>query len=545
MALRQWSISSVLISGSETRTLSNSRCHATICAIAIDDYQARPLGLPAVSRTRTRLLWAVLILAAFLLRLVFIYFLGGNLDGDSNGYLLLGRNLLMNKVYSIQSGPPLDPTFTRVPGYPLFIALVYFIKLDSLGAIRFAQAIIDTSTCVAVGMFASGWEWDEKRKKFASIVAFLLAAVCPFTLRYVPAILSETLSTFFAVALVTAASYALLAQTQRKAFAWRAIAGITGALGTLVRPDGGLFFAAVIATLIGVSSLKNLTLKTEGRSATNVSFSLAIALIAFIVTFAPWGIRNEIIFHRFIMLQPRHQPLPDGFVPNGYYNWLQTWVDDQAYVKPLRWELNYSPILLDQIPAKAFDSADERARVAELLDRYNHPQINSPPAAKVKITPQIDSGFSQIAAERRERNWLRFHFWLPAKRAAALWFDTHSDHYPFAGELFPLPGRTSFQNGSRSYSGYIMLWIFSALVWDYTLLGAIGAWRLWRARKTLSRSFAILVILIVFTRLVFFSTIDNPEPRFLVQVFPFLSALGGIALAPFVESIKHRRRRSS
>src|SRR5436190_15829237 len=352
------------------------------------------MGLPAVSKTRTRLLWAVLILGAFLLRLVFIYFLGGNLDGDSNGYLLLGRNLLINRVYSIQSGPPLDPTFTRVPGYPLFIALVYFIKLDSLAAIRSAQAIIDTSTCIAVGMLASCWECDRKRKKVASIVAFLLAAVCPFTLRYVPAILSETLSTFFAVALVTAASYALLAQTQRQAFACWAIAGITGALGTLVRPDGGLFFVAVIATLIGVSSfgfrvssLKKLPLKAEGRSPTSVSFCLAIDLLAFIMTFAPWPIRNEIVFHRFIMLQPGHQPLPDGFVPNGYYDWLRTWVDDQAYVKPLRWELNYSPILLDQIPAKAFDSADERARVAELLDRYNRPQTNPPaetmPAAKV------------------------------------------------------------------------------------------------------------------------------------------------------------------
>src|SRR6266516_608410 len=115
MALRQWSTSSVLISGRERRTLSNRRCRAAICAIAIDDYQARPLGLPAVSRTRTRLLWAVLILAAFLLRLVFIHFLSGNLDGDSNSYLILGRSLLINRVYSIQSGPPLDPTFTRVP----------------------------------------------------------------------------------------------------------------------------------------------------------------------------------------------------------------------------------------------------------------------------------------------------------------------------------------------------------------------------------------------------------------------------------------------
>ena len=499
------------------------------------------MGLPAVSKTRTRLLWAVLILGAFLLRLVFIYFLGGNLDGDSNGYLLLGRNLLINRVYSIQSGPPLDPTFTRVPGYPLFIALVYFIKLDSLGAIRFAQAIIDTSTCVAVGMLASGWELDEKRKKVASIVAFLLAAACPFTLRYVPAILSETLSTFLAVALVTAASYALLAKTERQAFAWWAIAGITGALGTLVRPDGALFFVAVIATLIGVSgfrflvsSLKHLTLKTEGRSAASVSFCLAIALIAFIVTFAPWPIRNEIVFHRFILLPPRHLPLPDGFVPNGYYNWLQTWVDDQAYVQPLTWQLDYSPIALDQIPAKAFDSADERARVAELLNRYNHPEPSSTNVAgmEVKITGEIDSAFAQVAAERRNRNPLRFYFSLPAKRAAALWFDTHSDHYPFAGELFPLPTRTSFQNGSRSYSGYIMLWIFAVLVWGYTLLGVIGVWRMWRAEKTSSRIFAILLVLIVFTRLIFFSTLDNPEPRYLVQVFPFLSALGGIALAP-------------
>jgi len=55
---------------------------------------------------------------------------------------------------------------------------------------------------------------------------------------------------------------------------------------------------------------------------------------------------------------------------------------------------------------------------------------------------------------------------------------------------------------------------------------------MWRAEKTSSRIFAILLVLIVFTRLIFFSTLDNPEPRYLVQVFPFLSALGGIALAP-------------
>jgi len=114
-----------------------------------------------VSRTRTRLLWAVLILAAFLLRLVFIYFIGGNLDGDSNGYLILARNLLREHVYSIRSATPFDPTFTRLPGYPLFIALIYSIRADSLIAIRLAQALVDTLTCVAVAALAYRWEPDE------------------------------------------------------------------------------------------------------------------------------------------------------------------------------------------------------------------------------------------------------------------------------------------------------------------------------------------------------------------------------------------------
>jgi len=510
-------------------------------------------GLPAVSKTRTRLLWAVLILAAFLLRLVFIYFLGGNLDGDSNGYLILARNLLREHVYSIQSAPPFDPTFARLPGYSLFIALTYSIKADSLTAIRITQAIVDTLTCVAVAALAYSWEPDEKRRRTASIAAFLLAAVCPFALRYVPAILKETLSTFLAVMPALMATLAFLAGTRRRALGRWAATGVLCGLASLVRPDAVLLVVAALATLI-VATIYVRATRREDQAKLSQTPSLAHALVcaailvlAFTFTFAPWPIRNAIVFHEFILLEPKYQSLPNGFVPAGYYEWLRTWVDDQRYVKPLRWELNYSPITLDQMPAKAFDSLEERARVAELLDQYNHPRSNSSKAdnrSRVNITPEIDSDFARIAAERRQRSPLRFHFWLPAKRALSLWFDTHSDHYPFAGELFPIPDRTSFQNGTHSYPGYAGLWLFATLVWLYTLLGVIGVWRMWRAEKTSSRIFAILLVLIVFTRLIFFSTLDNPEPRYLVQVFPFLSALGGIALAPLV-SINHRRRTST
>src|SRR5437867_10383549 len=47
------------------------------------------------------------------------------------------------------------------------------------------------------------------------------------------------------------------------------------------------------------------------------------------------------------------------------------------------------------------------------------------------ITPEIDAGFAQIARERVARAPFRYYIRLPLARGAALWFDTHSQYYPF------------------------------------------------------------------------------------------------------------------
>jgi hypothetical protein len=41
--------------------------------------------------------------------------------------------------------------------------------------------------------------------------------------------------------------------------------------------------------------------------------------------------------------------------------------------------------------------------------------------------------------------------------------------------------------------------------------------------------------LMIFLRLAFFSTKENPEPRYTVEIFPFLAILGGIAIARLVK----------
>src|SRR6185369_1907006 len=117
----------------------------------------------------------------------------------------------------------------------------------------------------------------------------------------------------------------------------------------------------------------------------------------------------------------------------------------------------------------AFDSKEERDRVAALFEKYNHPDGDEaeadqaddqddsagdeedepeeepepeehpePADANVEMTPDIDAGFAQIGQERVARSPLRYYVVLPLKRAMTLWFDTHSQYYPFNGELLPL-----------------------------------------------------------------------------------------------------------
>ena len=315
-------------------------------------------------------------------------------------------------------------------------------------------------------------------------------------------------------------------------------------------------------------------------------------------------------FHLFQPLAPAHGEMPDEFVPRGYYHWLRTWLDDEAYVAPFLWSLDDQPISLDDIPPAAFDSADEKARVAALLDKYNHPpgspvtsaaresQPNPGPGPQaspaqtpspqkptngratssptitpqqnsnansnsnagdtgdegdqndnradqsdesdnnqdesdqsqlenhgpVQMTPEIDAGFAQIAQERAARHPFRFYVWLPLKRAHTMWFDTHSQYWPFEGTLLPLE--------DLDYEHHQQIWLplLAGLTAVYTLLGVAGAWLLLESGFR-GRRWLLLTILAIALRLILFSSMENPEPRYVVEFFPFLAILGGIAIA--------------
>jgi hypothetical protein len=61
---------------------------------------------------------------------------------------------------------------------------------------------------------------------------------------------------------------------------------------------------------------------------------------------------------------------------------------------------------------------------------------------------------------------------------------------------------------------------------------------LWSSRDFVSRQWLLLAALMIFLRLGFFSTIENPEPRYTVEFFPFLAILGGIAFTRIGRRVK-------
>jgi hypothetical protein len=508
---------------------------------------------------------ALVLLVAFGFRLFVALRLPNDTPDDGRVYAQIARNVLEHHVYSHEEQAPFVPSLIRLPGYPLFLSAIYSIAGHTNNtAVRIVQAIIDTATCILVALVAFQWTADEKRKRISSLAAFTLAAFCPFTTIYVATILTEVPTSFLAVLLCLLATLAFKSSSRRRSLILWLLAGLTAGLAVFFRPDSGLFAAATgLTILLSTLNAARDTQKFFNRFSKSV-LSAAVFSFAFCLVLVPWTIRNRRVFGVFQPLSPAHGEMPGEFVPRGYLMWLRTWLDDGRYIGPVLWRLDTSRIPIEAYPKRAFDSSAERDRVAALMDKYNHPvdeedttatptpspspatpnqtkqsdeatdedeeeeEAEEDPGAddpsNVEMTPEIDAAFAQLARERIARAPFQYYVMLPLKRARSLWFDTHSQYYPFEGELFPLD--------YMDYSIHQQYWLplFAGLTWAYTLLGALGAWCLLRARSKEARLWLALAGLIIFLRLGFFSTLENPEPRYVVEIFPFLAILGGIAI---------------
>jgi hypothetical protein len=81
---------------------------------------------------------------------------------------------------------------------------------------------------------------------------------------------------------------------------------------------------------------------------------------------------------------------------------------------------------------------------------------------------------------------------------------------------------------------------FMFLTVFYTGLAVGGAWLMWRDKG--SRGWLLLFALLILPRLAFLTSMENPEPRYVVEFFSFVVAACSLAMIASWDWLLERRK---
>jgi 4-amino-4-deoxy-L-arabinose transferase-like glycosyltransferase len=422
--------------------------------------------------------------------------------GDAPFYIELAWNWLKNGVYGFGVHGQLTPVDMRVPGYPAFLAAVFAVAGQSPRAAMLAQVVVDLATCFVIALIAARLAPEKSRRRVA-LAGLWLAALCPFTANYTAVVLTETLVIF-----LTALGILVLLQTDvggaqaARAAAFLAnpwlLAGIVVGFGTLVRPETPLVLFAA-----GLVLVARWWRPADWMKLIRAGLLMGLGLL---IPLLPWAARNWNTLHDVQFLAPRYSELPGEYTPLGFTAWTNTWLWRFRDVYLTQWKVNEEEIAIDELPAYAFDSQDEKERMADLLDEYNE---------ALTIDPPLDQEFREIARERTERHPLRTYVTVPLLRTLTLWFTPRVELLPSSGHLWPL--REEWQDDRPDFLVTLGLSVVNVI---YIALALAGAW-LARRRP----GWALLILFCLVRTLFFVKFVETPEPRYVLECFPAVIAL--------------------
>jgi 4-amino-4-deoxy-L-arabinose transferase-like glycosyltransferase len=450
-------------------------------------------------------------LIAFAFRLWFL-FRFRMLTADTFVYGDIARNWLESGTYGITGAAGPEPTYIRMPGYPAFLAAIWrIVGMEHYTAVLVVQMFVDVGTCFliadlarrmikpfglssrasAVSEGSALWAADR-----APLIAFALAAVCPFFASYSSAALTESVAIFFA-ALAFDLALTALEQPQSKA-RWTAC-GLAVAAGIFLRPDGGMLLVAIGLFLIW---------RFIRTRQTQLIAGLLLITVCALAPLIPWTVRNWRLYQRFQPLTPVNANAPDEFVAYGFQRWLRTWVTDYSSMEDIWFNVPFTEIDIENVPPRAFDSPEQRDETQQLFDEYNN-------GAKV-ITPQLDFRFAQLADRRIGDSRFRYYVWLPALRLADLWLRPRTEMLPIDVHWW------RYWDDPHDFALALFLAAINAF---YLIADFVGVIR-WRPYLEGLGIFLLFVVI----RSVFLMYLPNPEPRYTLECYPVVIALAGLGL---------------
>lgn len=433
--------------------------------------------------TRTQRKWAWLC-AGLLLRLLLIYF-PRSFDDDSAAYLELGRNLLHHGVYGMTlDGGGIKPSLFRLPGYPIFLALCG----GKFWLAEVVQSLLDLWGCWLLSAAVRRVLGER-----AAEGTLALSTMCLFTAAYAATALTESLSVFA----ICCGIYAFGEWRSSRSLRSLLPLGASAALAMLLRPDGVLLTAAIFVALAFES------MRTPRRWLRDATIFVALACFPLGI----WAVRNYATFHIFQPLAPKHVNDPGEPVNLGFYRWLRTWSVEFETTGNIYWAIGDDELSIDNVSPRAYDTEAQRAELEALFDAYN---------AHRDLDPVIDAGFERLAEQSIYAHPFRYYLVVPAMRVGDMLFRPRTEAFNI--DVFFWQWREHPWQSAAAIS-------FALLNFAYMVAALAGCMR---GRVP----FAVLLGSYFVMRCVLLGTLENPETRYSLELYPIVIVAAAALTAP-------------
>lgn len=404
-------------------------------------------------------LWG-LVVVGLLLRVGVVAVRSSELSHDRDAYLGIAQGVVAGRGYS--SAGSTEPTAYRSPLYPLLLAP---ISGPEQGWLRGWLQIALGGATVGLTYLAAWRILDDRR---GSLMAAGLVAIDPLLLAYTPQMMTETLATFLAAAILAASVGDPRTWSRRRQVG----VGLVLGLAVLCRPTFLVFAAALVVWTVWQVVLRP---KPEGLSSSVMSRFGGLPWIALLVaglTIAPWPIRNALRFGT-----------PIVTTTHGGYTLL----------------LSNNPVYHDEIVRAPWGTVWQ----GKSLERWQREQQLELDARGIRGEVAQDQWWNA-----RAREWIRLH---PTA------FLTSCGHRLLSfWKLAPAQAE-----GSPGLAVQVAVGAFYFVEWGLVLAGLLAAWRM--------RSSSVVPLLLLigcFTAMhcVYFSNARMRAP--LVPALAVLSAMG-------------------
>lgn len=284
-------------------------------------------------------LWYLILILtlALVLRLIFVFgFEPCPIVNDAAIYDTTAWNLIQGKGYVMQPGLPFAG---REPGYPLFLALIYFLFGHNYTAVYVIQALIGASICFFIYLICSeaiapcldpigrlGTRILEGRDKLSEsiekerlkhktgLIAALFVALYPPFIAYSSLLLTEIWFAFLLLITVWLLAKALKTNSIKFYF----LGGLFLGLTTLTRGTTLLFpIFLFIALMIAYKQIKKAALHS------------GVVFLGMLLLVSPWIIRNYSLFYALV---PVRTGSGESLWAGSYIPWDGEW---RGYIEPL------------------------------------------------------------------------------------------------------------------------------------------------------------------------------------------------------------------